>query len=157
MKPTYAADTSVSVEKTRAEIETLLNRHGASRFGYMTADSHAVIGFMMEGKAVKFTLPLPRRDEKQFTHRKTTAYNTYAPRNPDDVYKAWEQACRSRWRSLYLNVKAKLEAVSVGITTFETEFLAHFVVLGGVTLGERIIPQLEEISRGDRAPSLMLE
>ena len=35
-----------------------------------------------------------------------------------------DQACRQRWRALLLVIKAKLEAVTAGISTVETEFLA---------------------------------
>jgi hypothetical protein len=55
---------------------------------------------------------------------------------------AWEQACRSRWRALLLCIKAKLEACAVGITTFDSEFLAHIVTGDGRTVAERIVPQL---------------
>lgn len=42
------------------------------------------------------------------------------------------------------DVKAKLEAVVSGVSTFETESLAHIVVLStGKTIGECIIPQLD--------------
>lgn len=41
----YAQDTSVSVERSRAEIETILAKYGAKAFAYMTSETHAVIGF----------------------------------------------------------------------------------------------------------------
>jgi hypothetical protein len=53
-------------------------------------------------------------------------------------------------------VKAKLEAVESGITTFEAEFLAHFGVPGGGTFGEWAIPQLEKASRTGKMPTLAL-
>lgn len=156
---TYAADTSVSVEKSRAEIESTLTRYGATRFAYMIGDSEAVIGFQANGKFVKFTLPLPNRNAPEFRTRIYTRMGAFVKKvelQPEESRKAWEQACRSRWRSLALCVKAKLEAVASGITTFEAEFLAHIVVPGGGTLGERIIPQLEDMQRNGRMPMLML-
>ena len=53
-----------------------------------------------------------------------------------------EQACRSRWRALALAVKAKLEAVAIGITTFEDEFMAHIVMPDGLTVGEHVRPRI---------------
>ena len=138
----YAEQTSVPVEKTRAEIETLLMKHGANRFGYMLEGNKAAIAFTMQNRSVRFIVPLPDRSEKRF-------WFTPARRNqrsPDEAYKEWEQACRARWRALFLCIKAKIEAVEVGITTFEEEFLAHFVLETGKTVGETIIPQLDTAS-----------
>lgn len=156
---TYAQDTSVPVEKSRAEIEAVLARYGAARFAYMVGDCEAVIGFMANGKFVKFTLPLPNQNADEFRIQKFTRMGRLlrtAPRDPDSARKAWEQACRSRWRSLALCIKAKLEAVAAGITSFEAEFLAHFVVPGGGTIGDRVIPQLAEMQKSGRMPQLML-
>jgi hypothetical protein len=54
------------------------------------------------------------------------------------------KAIRQRWRALLLTIKAKLEAVAVGITTLEEEFLANVVTPDNVTVGEWIRPQLKE-------------
>lgn len=75
----------------------------------------------------------------------------------EEAYREWEQACRSRWRSLCLCIKAKLEAVEAGITSFEKEFLAHIVLPSGQTMGEYAIPHLEEMVTNGRMPQLMLE
>jgi len=149
----YAQETSVSVEKSRAELETILTRYGANCFGYMTNETHAAIGFRAKNRNVKFVLPLPRRDEKRFWY-------TPARRNrrtDQEAYREWEQACRSAWRSLLLCVKAKLEAVSAGITTFEAEFLAHFVLNDGRTFGEMAIPSLDGTISSGALPLLLPE
>lgn len=136
----YAAQTSVSVEKTRAEIETLLTRYGATRFAYMTDERGVKIGFCINDRTIRFELPLPSRSARKFTHY--TARYQEKPRVPEAAVKEWEQACRSLWRALLLCIKAKLEACAVGITTFEKEFLAHIVLPDGRTVGEAAIPQL---------------
>lgn len=135
----YAEQTNVSVEKTRAEIEGLLMRHGASRFGYMIDQGKAAVAFTMKGRSIRFLVPLPDRQDKRF--RFTPTRNR--ERSESEAYAAWEQACRARWRALYLCIKAKIEAVEIGITTFEEEFLAHFVLETGKTVGETVIPQLD--------------
>lgn len=135
----YAENTSVSVEKSRAEIETILTRYGANRFAYMSDPEMAVVMFEARGRSVRFHLPLPDRNDKKFL----TTPSGKVRRTPADAYKAWEQACRTRWRALCLCIKAKLEAVESGITTFEHEFLAHFVTFDGRTVGDAIIPQLD--------------
>ena len=69
----------------------------------------------------------------------------------------WEQACRERWRSLALCIKAKLETVRSGISSFEVEFMPHFVIgPRGQTVADRIIPQLEESVKSGKFPTLQL-
>ena len=67
----------------------------------------------------------------------------------------WEQACRQRWRALALVIKAKLEAVESGITTFEDEFLAHIVMPDGQTVATHIKPRIAEAYEGGRMLALM--
>jgi hypothetical protein len=155
----YAQDTAVPVERSRAEIEATLSRYGSTRFAYVVGDSEAVIGFQLNGKFVKFILPLPDLNADAFRIREFRRLGRLVrrePRSPEEQRKAWEQACRSRWRSLALCIKAKLEACAAGITTFEKEFLAHFVMPGGQTIGERLVPQLEEMARSGKMPRLAL-
>lgn len=139
----YAQDTSVSVGKSRAEIEDTLTRYGADQFGYMTGANAAQVAFCFRGWTVRFRLPLP--DREQFRSTPTGRRR----RSDADVAKAWEQACRQRWRALALAIKAKLEAVECGITTFEEEFLAHLVLPTGETMGQYALPRLEQVRRGE--------
>jgi len=92
----YAENTTVSCEKSRAEIETVLARYGADAFGYRVADGVAQIEFVTRNRAVRFTLPLPSKSEEVFWS--TPARNK--PRSEAEAYKAWEQACRQRWRAM---------------------------------------------------------
>lgn len=149
----YAADTSVSVEKTRAELETTLARFGADAFGYMTDNGRAAITFKAFGKFVRFVLPLPLPTEKRFTH--STAH-TWKPRTAEAARKEWEQACRSAWRALFLCVKAKLVAVDAKITTFEDEFMAHIVLSNGRTVSEEVMPAIAENYRTGKMPQFIL-
>ena len=52
-------------------------------------------------------------------------------------------------------IKAKFEAIESGITTFEEEFLAKLMIPGGRTLGEAIIPQMDEVCRLGKLPPLL--
>jgi len=149
----YAAETTVPVEKSRAEIEHTLARYGATRFAYAAEPERAQVVFEVDGRRVRFVVPLPKRDARAFTH--TPGRNK--PRTPEDAYRAWEQACRQRWRALALAIKAKLEVVAAGISTFESEFLAHVVLPTGETVGEWLSPQLEATYKSGRMPPLLLE
>lgn len=136
---TYAKDTDVSVEKSRAELETILRKYGSDSFGYMSEPKSAIIQFRANGKRVMFTLPMPDPKEKRF--RQTPARQI--PRTATEAEREWEQACRSSWRALVLCVRAKLEAVQRGITTFEAEFMAHIVLPNGRTVAEEVLPMVE--------------
>ncbi len=124
MKP-YADRTEVPVERSKGQIEKLLAEFKATSFMTGTNKSQSIIAFEMAGRRVKFCLPLPQRDE----------YKT-AP--------SWEQATRTRWRALYLALRAKLEMAATGITTFEDEFLAHIVMPDGQTVGEITRPRIAQ-------------
>lgn len=148
--PRYASSTSVSVEKSRAELETILTRYGATRFGYMVAEDSAAIGFVVNGVALRFVVPLPDQNDKRFW----TTPQQRKRRTRDSALREWQQACRQRWRALVLVVKAKLEAVDVGILTFEEAFLPHFVLPDGKTVAETVAPQIAQIAEG-RTPPLL--
>lgn len=142
---TYAAHTSVSVERTRAEIERVLSRYGAAKFVSGWDERGATVGFAAHNRVVRFHLPLPLKTEKRFTHQASRAsYLSPKPRTPAAAHALWEQACRSLWRALLLSVKAKLEAVESGIATFEQEFLAHVVMPDGRTVGETVLGRIAE-------------
>lgn len=116
-KPLFASETKVPVSQSRDEIERVLRKYGATAFMYGADQEAAIVGFQAQDRNVRFRLPMPSRklSEKDFA-----------------------QAERQRWRALLLCIKAKLEAVASGITTFEDEFLAHIVLPGNVTVGEAI-------------------
>jgi hypothetical protein len=144
----YAERTEVSSDKSRAEIERTLQRYGATGFMYGWQTESAMVAFELHDRRVKFLLPLPSRHDRAFTHTESRR----KARTEAQAHQAWEQACRQRWRALSLCIKAKLEAVAAGITTFEHEFLAHFLTGDGRTVGDHIIPQLGQFN----APSLAL-
>jgi hypothetical protein len=146
----YAANTSVSTERTRREIERTLQRYGATSFAYGWEGNAALIGFQMTGRRVRFILPLPNRSDRRFTHTPTGYLRTKA-----NAEKEYEQACRARWRALALVVKAKLEAVESGITTFEDEFLAHILLPDGRTYGEFAVPQIDAVYASGVMPRLL--
>lgn len=149
----YAANTDVSSSRSRDEIERTLERYGADQFLYGWQEESAVVGFRMNGRQIKFVLPLPSKDDDAFHIYKRGSVPHR--REPEQAAKLWEQATRQRWRALALVVKAKLEAVETGITTFDDEFLAHIVLPNGTTAGEWLKPQVEEAYRIGAMPALL--
>ena len=140
----YASATSVSVDRSRAEIERTLKRYGAHKFVYGWDREEAVIAFVVhnegsgEQRQVRFKVSVPPRENFE-----TSPAGRW--RSDDQVEKHWEQAQRTRWRALLLVIKAKLEAIESGIATFEDEFLAYTMLPGGETVGEWITPQLSDV------------
>lgn len=113
----FAEKTSVPVDRSKAEIDSLLRKYGADQIASSWEASGARLGFRMNGRAILFHLPLPGEDD------------------PQEI--------RRRWRALVLILKGKLVAATTGITTFEEEFLAHIVTEDGRTVSEHVIPRLK--------------
>lgn len=145
----YAERTSVSVENSKADIERVLSKYGADQFMSGWQEGMAMVAFRMNGRHVRFLLPMPGQNEHRFTHHSRGERTTSA------ALKEWEQACRQRWRALLLVVKAKLEACEAGITEFDDEFMAHIVLPSGETMGDRYKPQIAlAYEQGDMPPLL---
>lgn len=146
----YAKDTSVSVANSKAEIEKILERYGADQFMSGWSSDRAIIGFMMAGRQVRFILPMPDRNDEEFTITPTGK-----ARASDAAHKAWEQASRQRWRALALVIKAKLEAVESEISVFEDEFMANIVLPNGRTVSEEVRPRIAEAYSSGDMPNLL--
>lgn len=136
----YAAGTSVTPERTKAAIESLLQRHGATTTitGYDAETRQAVVQFKMRGRSVRLVLTLPDQRDAAFTRTERGRARTASA-----AAEAHAQEVRRRWRALLLVLTAKLAAVEDGITTFEAEFLSHLVLTDGRTVGSVVVPQIE--------------
>ena len=91
----YAEKTSVSVVKTKADIEELIQKAGAEQFVSGYKEDMAVIGFSLADRQIRFILPLPDKQDKTFWY--TPERRT--KRTEKQAYEAWEQTCRSKWRA----------------------------------------------------------
>lgn len=152
----YAEGTNVPVAKSRAEIESIVTRYGAQRFASMLEHGRALIMFEANQRRICFELPLPH--QSAFKVRKVNTSHGHfreVERSGIEIEKAWEQACRQRWRALALVIKAKLEAVEAGISEFEDEFLSHIVMPNGKTVGRWLKPQLAEVYETQKMPPML--
>ena len=146
----FASQTNVTVEKSRAEIEREIMRFGANGFTSGWQDDRALIEFAYKSKKIRFVLQLPSREE--FTRQPARSRGLWTERRIDE---AWDQAKRSRWRSLALIVKAKLVAVTDGVHTFETEFMPHIVMPDDKTVAEHVAPFIEQGYLSGVTPKLL--
>jgi hypothetical protein len=145
----YAEGTSVTEERSRAEIEQLLRRFGATGFAYGWDGNQAMVGFRASDRQVRFSLAMPEPSEFRLTA-------TRQRRSDTATMTAYQAEVRRRWRALALAIKAKLEVVASGIATFDEEFLAHVVLPDGRTVGAVIAPELDAAHRGGIAPARLL-
>lgn len=151
----YAQDTSVSVERSQAQIQQLIISRGAGQFAAMfdLEHSRAIVLWTMNGRQIKLFVPLPDQNEDRFKFPTRGGKHQYHRENPEGRRRTlWEQSCRSRWRAILLIVKAKFEAIDSGCTTFEREFLADTVMANGKTLSQWAEPQVEAMLVSGKMP-----
>jgi hypothetical protein len=122
----YANRTKIPADRTRLEIEQLMKKRGADQFFSGGDSERSVLAFRLNGRHLRFQLPLGG--------------------------KLPEQRRRSRWRALLLVIKAKLEAIDLGILTVEDAFLGETVLPDRQTVAEYMAPQLESAYRSGKMP-----
>lgn len=148
---TYAKQTSVDANQSRAEIERTLERYGATSFAYSKTEAEAVIIFDMENRRVRFNLPLPARSA--FTKTETGRQR----QSQNSIDEAYQQAVRQRWRALALVIKAKLESIESGIETFDEAFMPHIMLPGGrETVSSWMVPQIQIAYETGKMPPLLI-
>ena len=147
----YAENTSVSVARTKADIEDIIQKYGAQQFVTGYQGSRAAVGFTINDRQIRFIIDLPDKSERKFLF--TPERGTR--RTDEAAAREWEQACRQKWRALYLIIKAKLEAVNDGICCFEDEFMAKIVLPDGSLVGDFMRPQIAAAYETGSMPALL--
>lgn len=146
----FAASTTVPVEKTKMEIESIVKRYGATSFASGYGDGKAYILFKAKNRMVKFVVGLPEFGDEMFDR----------PRGARGLWgegrrrEAAAQEERRRWRCLLLVIKGRLEAVETGVETFEEAFLSHIILPNGETAGQWMAPQIEEAYTSGSMPKV---
>lgn len=156
----FAENTTVPVERTRAEIERLIvSKHKCESFqsGVDFINRSAVVQFKAHGRFVRFTLALPNPEDKRFRSSANVrgAYGTLDVTHAK-VRERVDQESRRAWRALLLVIKAKLEAVESRIASFEEEFLAHIVMPNDMTIGAILSPMIETAYESGQMPRGLL-
>lgn len=143
--------TTVSPAKSKGEIEELFARYRVTdfTFGQRQADGGVLelaIQFRFRDLPVRlqFTaegLLQTMLKQEPWTPRRTMSKDAYTEKLRD-------QANRAVWRHVAHWLKVTFEQVEFGILGFEQAFLFGFVDRSGRTLGEVLVPQLQEINAG---------
>lgn len=124
----YAANTKVSVSRSKTEVDATLRRYGASAVGIMESQTTCFVVFELNGRRVKMELPIVDDEKEQ----------------------------RRKWRVLVLRLKARLEAIAGGDSTVEEEFMPYVLLPDNRVVAEHLIPKLEEAYSGTM-PKILLE
>jgi hypothetical protein len=162
----FAAHTSVAVDKTKGELERLLVKHGAAQYGTAHDDLNgfAVVYFALAGRQIRLQIPIPKltdwpdpKSRSWQTKLKTPqAWDRWGETSRAEwVRREWEQACRTRWRCMLLIVKAKLELISLKLSTVEREFLPDITLPDGRSVYEWLKPGIEKAYMGGGMPRLL--
>ena len=148
--PKYAAHTIVSANRSIEEIERILKRYKASQFvtGRDDESGRALVAFKVGKISYKLELPIPKKDDFKKDSRGWL-------RKDAAIERDWEQAYKQRWRVMALVIKAKLEAVECGISTFEQEFMTNIILPGGQTVRDFLAPQLVQAIESGIMPRVL--
>ena len=147
---TYAKNTKVPVSKSKADIEALLLKHGATQYnaGWDANLGLSRVVFQLHGRMFRFDVRLPSADEFRQAGRRR--------RNDADARSAADKEHMRLWRARLLIIKAKLELISEGESTVESEFLSDMMLADGSTVRETIIPRIDESYEQGLMPKLDL-
>lgn len=148
----YAEGTTVSVEDSQMEIKLVCVKYGAG--GVTLGDDGRTGGgieFEMRGRRLRFTVRYPDAAAKEYKYLSPGRL-----RAPAQAKARWQAEVRRLWRVLLVTIKGKLEAIENGLVSFEEEMLAFVVVPGqNRTIGELLVPQLDEVYRTRMLPPML--
>lgn len=100
-----------------ADLEKLLLQHDVTVFGYERRDDVAIVRFVMNDQKLRLVVTMPDFSARKYTtteqgrERSVTAHR--------DLY--WKDV-RATWSAMKNLIAAKMAAIEMGITSFETEF-----------------------------------
>lgn len=135
MTSKYAEGTTVSVGRSRDELERTLERFGANGQSWMRDDEKGIttMAFRRRGKTYMFTIAVPPLAD--FVKTPSKRYS----RSQEDAKVHQDAELRRRFRSLANYIKALLDATDTGIIKAEEALLPYLVLPGGKTFYEEVV------------------
>lgn len=122
----YAEGTEVPIERSKAEVERLLKKAGATQYFSGEVEDRFVVGCKLNDRLVRFQIPVP------------------VPSKPVQRLDWINRETRRRWRCLALAIKSKLVVVESGIKSFEEEFLSDIVMADSKTVYEHVRQAIDD-------------
>lgn len=153
----YASETSVSVSKSRGEIEKLLRVWGANQMQWSDdfEGGHAMLRFIWEhdgtSYTARFTIDVPTKEEIE----KESVHATSGKFLQTKYDKAMERRGMVEHRELALLLKAIFVAVDCGLITAEQVFLPFLEDGSGRTVSECVLPELPKILKRGGTKNLL--
>jgi len=147
----YAEGTKVPVEKSKADIELLLRKHGATQFqsGWDAEQGVSRMTVRMNERIFRFDVWYPDPEVFRYTEQGRE-------RSDKDTEAFAEREHRRRWRARLLIIKAKLEMIESGESTVQEEFMADLLLPDGSTVREALLPRIDQAYETGKMPSLSL-
>jgi hypothetical protein len=146
---TFAKGTKVPVSRSKAEIEALLMKHGATQYnaGWDAKLGLSRVVFQLHDRMFRFDVPLPSPDGFRVTKGRSK-------RSAADAQSAANKEHMRLWRARLLITKAKLEMIESGESDVNAEFLADMMLADGSTVRETIIPKIDKSYAAGLMPKL---
>jgi len=150
MSRRFAEGTSVSVGKSRGDIDTLLRRWGVDGIQWTDqfGEGQMTLQFIWkrddQGYLARFVVVLPTEDELQEEAKHATSGRVLATK----LEKLREASGRREMRALLLYLKGCFEAIEDGIVDAERVLLPFLVGKDGKTFAEHALPQLPKLLSG---------
>ena len=147
-KPEFAANTTVPVEKSQADVRKMLLAYGASGILLGFNEGREVIAFVIDDLHIRFTFDTPRMEDY-------AVQKDGKPQGAIQSREAAEKAHRTVWREMHLNIKAKLVMATSKYRTVFEEFHADIVLPDGQTFSEWSRPMLTRLLADRKMPPLL--
>jgi hypothetical protein len=137
MEHNYATNSSVPVERSKAQIRGYLAQAGADGFGDVEQQGKVAMAFVIDGHRYQITFTLPAFSQFQQTPSGRDRCQREALAHHD-------RAVRSYWRTILLIIKANCEAIALGVMTARQAFGSMLVLGDGhTTVGEAVWARIE--------------
>lgn len=153
----YASDTSVSVAKSRGEIEKLLRVWGANQMQWSDdfEGGRASLRFLWTHEGVDYTARFDVRVPTAAEVREESVHATSGKFLQAKYDKAMERRGMVEHRELSLLMKAIFVAVDCGLITAEQVFLPFLEDAQGFTVSDKILPHLAKILKKGGTKNLL--
>ncbi len=145
-------DTTVSADRSKAEVREILLRYGATQFGIMEENGRAIVMFQVQGRLVRLEVPLPDRTDSAMTKA-----GKYLRAGTAAALSFHDQEERRLWRATRAWIFGQVEAIESGIRTLEEVFLADILLPSGERFADWAAPQLERTVQAGEMPALLPE
>lgn len=152
----YGSGTSVSIENSmRAIRKMLMSKIGARQIqiGDDLDAGTATVMFKYKHFIYKIVIFLPDPDADEYWKTPSRRQK----RTKEQAFKAWEQAARQRWRSIWLRIRCLADLIEMNDFKAVDQMLLGYIMLpGNQTAFEYYTPQLEKAYETGDMPKQLL-